>query len=66
MANKKENPNRHEFTLKREGENWTVCMVRPYHFSKEMKTEYGLKAFICSYKCKKLINLASIGWLVWG
>ena len=23
MANKKENPNRHEFTLKREGENWT-------------------------------------------
>lgn len=38
-------------------------MVRPYHFSKEMKTEYGLKAFICSYKCEKLINLASLaGW----
>ena len=47
----------------REGENWTVCTVRPYHFSKERKTDYGLKAFICSYKYKKLINLASLaGW----
>lgn len=47
----------------REGENWTVCTVRPYHFSREMKTDYGLKSFICSYKYKKLISLASLaGW----
>ena len=51
----------------REGENWTVCTVRPYHFSKERKTDYGLKAFICSYKYKKLINLASLaGWSLEG
>ena len=40
MANKKENPNRHEFTLKREGENWTKLVNEAFEkVRKEAKVD---------------------------
>ena len=40
MANKKENPNRHEFTLKREGENWTKLVNEAFEIvRKEAKVD---------------------------
>jgi len=40
MANKKENPNRHEFTLKREGEDWTKLVNEAFEkIRKEAKVD---------------------------
>lgn len=40
MANKKENPNRHEFTLKREGESWTNLVNKAFEIvRKEAKVD---------------------------